>query len=257
MYCHNCGTNLDNNSEFCHNCGTKVENPDGQPKSKNKKSLKFTAIVSICLCAVITAAGCGALAYFNNLKYDFNPQNVLGADTDIRNIQDEKIKTFENTSEDWEEGIFVLDGVEYQLPIKISELEKSGWEADRKVPDFLEEDEYFTCSYIKGNHVIYVDIFCLEEDEAEFSDCCVTNITFRWADPILANNIISQISTKEEVLDSFGEPDRDYDIFLQYGKKYDRDYDDDSGVSYILKFNSEKDDGVLMSIRIEYIPEEN
>lgn len=64
MFCHNCGTKLDEGSAFCPECGAR-QDPEDEPQKKGKKGL---VIVLILVVVIAVAVGVGGFFVYRNLS---------------------------------------------------------------------------------------------------------------------------------------------------------------------------------------------
>lgn len=232
MYCEKCGKQLPDNAKFCDGCGTKTIIPVKEEKvetdtvnakdslSENSKPTKkrainkfnvfvaiLTAVLAIVLIIVIAASPKPAKSSVEKANYDFKASPPVN-----KTINDEKKFL---AAKSWQEMNFILDGVEYQLPMDISELEKHGWELDYsdekvepgKCVDFSANN---ALSYIKGT------LCNFGNSKTDSKNCKVRSIRFNWASGIFPQDIMILSTDIAEVYDAYG----DADYFDEYSKSY-------------------------------------
>lgn len=233
MYCEKCGKQLPDNAKFCDSCGTKtiipvieekaeadtaiVKDSPSEPQKPIKKRTsinKFnafvavlTAVLAIVLIIVIAAKPKSAKPSVTKANYDFKASTPVN-----KTINDEKQFL---SAQSWQEMSFILDGVEYQLPLDISELEKHGWTldySDEKVEsgkciDFSANNEL---SYIKGT------LCNFGGSKTDSKYCKVRSIRFNWASGVFPQDIMILSTNIADVYDAYG----DADYFDEYSKSY-------------------------------------
>ena len=232
MYCEKCGKQLPDNAKFCDGCGNKTIIPVKEEKvetdtinakeslSENSKPTKkrainkfnafvaiLTAALAIVLIIVIAARPKPAKSSVTKANYDFKASTPVN-----KTINDDKQFL---SAQSWQEMSFILDGVEYQLPLEISELEKYGWKLDYseekvepgKCVDFSASKEL---SYIKGT------LCNFESTKTESQNCKIRSIRFNWANGIFPQDIMILSTGIADVYDAYG----DADYFDEYNKSY-------------------------------------
>lgn len=121
-------------------------------------------------------------------------------------------KTYEkpeklNSSDNWQDSTFFLYGIEYTLPFSPSELEDHGWTvtiSDEKINGnkFAEYTAVNQESQIKG-YVFNPSGITKKSDE-----CLIGSVCFNWADAVLAGDIKIMSSSKDDVIEKYGQPDK-------------------------------------------------
>ena len=149
-------------------------------------------------------------------------------------------------SDDWTDMEFVLDGVNYTLPVSYHELEANGWSIN--LADYGYENGYIMNSGDKTYGTIdlvnpkfnqkmrcTVGFVNLDSAPQDITDCSIwifnlaTSYAFSLLDNVPSMEIAKGIgmgSTKEEVIAAFGETDDVYDASDKgyYVLKYDMGY---------------------------------
>lgn len=241
MYCHSCGAQLDDNCSFCYNCGAKMSVLDKKKSSSSNSKKKFKkygfAAISVCLVISLIA---GALIFS---KSNNKIEKTLPEGLAIKTLDANAAIT--NDSKDWREMTFLLDGTEYTVPFKASELTQNGWKCEAAETGVLSPhgQDYLTFKY--SSHAIIVTVKNFDSlNSLSIGDCYVCEVNFNWADPIFASNIMPQVSTKKDVIEAYGKPrPMSSEKFFYY---FDgTEYDDDKPCLK-LRFSSDAEDAVLM-----------
>lgn len=233
MYCEKCGKLLPDNAKFCDGCGTKTIIPEKKavfiesagnsngftPETSKQQKNRFlknkfnafavalTVVLAVILVAIIVAKPKRA-----NQKTSA-PNINIGASISANKPVGES-KHF-LSAQSWQEMSFMLDGVEFNLPVDISELEKYGWNldySDEKVEpgkciNFSANNEL---SYIKGTLCNFGD------SKTDSKNCKVRSVCFNWASGVFPKDIIILSSGIADVYDAYG----DADYFDEYNKSY-------------------------------------
>lgn len=232
MYCEKCRKQLPDNAKFCDGCGAKtiipvkeeiIETdtvnakdslPENSKPAKKRTVNKFnifvailTVALAIVLIIVIAARPKTAESSVTKANYDFKASTPVN-----KTINDDKQFL---SAQSWQEMNFMLDGVEYNLPVGISELEKHGWKidySDEKVEpgkciSFSANNEL---SYIKGTLCNFSD------SKTDSKNCKVRSVCFNWASGVFAKDIVILSSDISDVYDAYG----DADYFDEYNKSY-------------------------------------
>ena len=113
---------------------------------------------------------------------------------------------------------FLINGKFYQLPIKVSEFIADGWIPDEELNEQL--DPYrniHSLCFDRGDAHVYAQIVNLENNTKPFSDCFITQISFRQSEYEnqnitcrLPGGFMIGVSTPEDVRSICGEPSYEY-----------------------------------------------
>lgn len=172
-----------------------------------------------------------------------NASTPYGFDIDISDIEttppsiNSQYEAPASQSSDRLDGIVTIEGVNYQLPVPVSELMANGWTLDSSATD----------DYISGNNCCYTE---LQKDGSKIS-ICLNNYTNNSILP--ANAFVSEISADSDYCSidivfpggiALGSPGSDYDNLYADMEDYDRsDYS-----SFISRYVYYYDDSVYISI---------
>lgn len=129
---------------------------------------------------------------------------------------------------------FSIDGVNYQIPMWFSEYEALGWEYEGDKNLKLGYGDYDFDVFEKDGVEIWVDVINYSINATEVKDCVVSSIEFD-GDDIDENTVIKfakdiqfMVSTKEDIIAAYGEPDDIYEgsyrTYFYYYSEEDVDY---------------------------------
>ncbi|MBQ3149646.1 MAG: zinc ribbon domain-containing protein [Clostridia bacterium] len=200
MYCMNCGCNNADTSAFCEQCGSPLSTPSA-PAAPQKK-LSKAAIAAII--SGIAAAAVFALSFVivNNLKgSDVAPSAQ-------KQLMSKSREPAAVTFTDWSDMKFILGGVEYQLPVKVSEFVDNGWCFGDNIDEIVfAPGERRTAKPDRGSTQVFVEIYNPDtKSEKKVTDCYIGLINFTWADVRLVGGITPLLSTRAEVYKVFDSP---------------------------------------------------
>ncbi|MBQ7542220.1 MAG: hypothetical protein IJT44_08020 [Clostridia bacterium] len=104
----------------------------------------------------------------------------------------------------WEDMRFILSGVEYRLPLDVSELEAHGWTGFSEKTVMPDEKVSFEAFY--GDAAIAGDLYNPSSTEKSARECQVVRICFTWANGILPQDVRIMKTGIDEVIEKYGEP---------------------------------------------------
>ena len=111
----------------------------------------------------------------------------------------------ENYSDIEQQYCFSLDGVDYRLPVKFSELAKDGWTIDENYEDIILDSLSYTYAYInKGNNEIPVYFLNGTEGEKHIQDGDIVEMQVDNSVDFSLLNGPQFGNTVKEVLDMYG-----------------------------------------------------
>ncbi len=217
MFCAKCGKQLPDHALFCDGCGARVmaqseqvtapaevRTAQGSAKIgfwKNKFNVLaavLTVILAIILLSLIAAKGVGKKPNIKNTDFDYS----VSLETN-KSVKDQKQYL---SARSWQEMTFLLDGVEYRLPLEIGELEKNGWSLDfedgKVEPNqCVRFSAYHEQSFIKGT------LCNFGSSETDAKNCKVRCIQFIWANGVFPKDIMILSSGIDTIYDAYGIPD--------------------------------------------------
>lgn len=150
-----------------------------------------------------------------------------------------------------------IDGTVYQFPMWASDFAALGWTYDGDATQTLESNQYTAAeTWIKDDYSVYTKLANLSLNSVSFEDSMVAGITLEeyylkdcdW-EIILPKGIQYGVSTKEDIIAAYGEPNYEYDGDNWYKMGYEYDLYQ----SVYLYVSAET--GVLCEIEIENIIE--
>jgi|GEM_PF-4333161 len=274
MYCSNCGAWIEGAVKFCPNCAALIEKNETPPEISSetppqkppKKKLGTKKIVFIAA-ALIIAVLVLVFGIFL-VKY------LKAADSGEKNTQIEFVeaegeveeaKEATNPSTSLEDMLFVINGVEYQFPLKIDDFTSNGWKmnSDDIAETVVEAQKTHYFSLTCGDSRISVGVFNPTEKKQKVIDCYIGEISVKWADVVLAKNITPHKSTRKEIKEAYGMPNSTSShVYWRYGefsKNTFLTYDSQNAETIVtLKFhddcskNGSKDGDLLMFVKIQW-----
>ncbi|MBR3438460.1 MAG: hypothetical protein IKH13_03035 [Clostridia bacterium] len=172
-------------------------------KKKTKIFNIFVVVLTLCLAAVL------AFLIANKFKKQNSPTvsaeeysiNIEAVEPSEVDVESEKEYLMDAT---WEDMRFILSGVEYKLPLDVSELEEHGWFGFEDETIEPGERKYFTAFY--GDSEISGYTLNTSDYPKTQHECKIVEITFCWSNGIFPQNIEIMKSTIDDVYEKYGEP---------------------------------------------------
>lgn len=263
MLCPKCGHQLDGAVAFCPNCAAPVTTPPVAPQ-KSKKNKIVIIILSVIVAVLAAAFVYFLVGYLNQVSNGASAENVTLIDTG--NVALKKSPEITNPSDSLDDMLFVINGEEYQFPLKLEDFTENSWETmneddkDRIIP----AGEYTYARLYCGEKEMVLAFYNPTEKDAPIEDCYVGRIEPIWVDVILPGNITTHKSTRLEVKEALGMPNSDSThTYWHYGEETEDNmfinYALNNESPYItLKFDEEcyengaKDDDVLKYVDIQW-----
>lgn len=217
MFCAKCGKQLPDHALFCDGCGAKVITPSvpttaaaevqpGEPSAKggfrknkfNTFAVVLTAVLAIVLILLIVVKAAGKKTDIKKADLDYSIS--LEANKSIKDTKQYL------SAQSWQEMAFLLDGVEYQLPLEISKLEKNGWSLDFE-DEKVEPGQCVRFSAYHEQNFIRGTLCNFGSSKTDARNCKVRCIRFVWANGVFPNDISILSSGIDEAYVAYGDPD--------------------------------------------------
>lgn len=175
----------------------------GEP---SKKYGLFVIVLTVCLAAILVFV---VTAKFKTPDTTDPSQTEYSFDVNTFETSRENIETARKFLEDakWEDMKFILSGVEYALPLDVSELEKHGWSVYSE--EIVKPNDIVYFEAYNGNASVKGYLNNASDSNKSAKKCQIVNIGFCWANAILPKNIEIMKSSIRDVYSSYGEPLRD------------------------------------------------
>lgn len=304
MFCGNCGKFIPDGMNACPNCHSTVRpnspvqtpppppvynfnpvNPynqvpnavppvapqmpvDNKPPKKKKKHTAAFVILTLIFTVVL-----GVFAFYF-IKYTTEVKKVpepVSAPVGLVNVNSENaqvgdIQEITNDSQSVYDMTFIIGGVKYSLPMKLSDFQADGWiynDTDYNKKTVPAGETKMIMLHL-GEYSIDVTLFNPTSSDLSPEECFIGEISSTWAEFILPKNITTHKSTRADIIEAYGNPDSEYlNIYMYYGYSQNEfafyEYPMDSTVPAItFKFdedcysNGAKDTDVLKYVNIQW-----
>ena len=175
-------------------------------------------------------------------------------DSDLSNLSSKEIK--KELKDDLSSGKFAIDDDIYQLPAKVSDFEKNGWEIDEKNTDtYIDSDRSGHVVLENGKESLYLLVENFDDYTIESKDAVVTGVDAEIdfnADMILPCGIEFKTET-DDVEDALKDADVKYDYDKEYTKFYGMFSVSADNLYYFIGTSNEKDrvEMIQMQVNVE------
>ncbi len=201
---------------------------DNNNPAKKKSKNVIVAVVLVSILAILIGVFVFLLSGYlksvkdDELSVDAQPVEALdivdaGSDTGAL-----EAKEITNPSNNLFDMIFVLNGVEYQFPLKTSDFLANGWSFvdETKADEMVVYGEYKSCILVSGSNIIRVCSYNPSSEDTKTVDCYVGSVS-----PIVVNsfilpcNITLHKSTRFDTASAYGMPNSNSgDVRWYYGE---------------------------------------